>query len=60
MRRTPTLPPSGQEIEQMRAEGRFTAADDAALKAGDEAAAQTEAIASGLEQAAVCMMGRLA
>lgn len=56
----PDLAAIRAEIEQMRAEGRFTAADEAALKAGDEAAAQTEAIASGLEQAAVCMMGRLA
>lgn len=49
-----------QELDQMRADGRLTAADEAILRAGDEAAAEGEAVAKGLAQAAVCMMGRAA
>ncbi|CAB4127162.1 hypothetical protein UFOVP78_56 [uncultured Caudovirales phage] len=56
----PELTAAMGEVEQMRAEGRFTPADEAALKVGDEAAAEAEAIAKGLEEAAVCMMARMA
>jgi hypothetical protein len=56
----PEMEAIAAEIEEARQAGRITAADDAALRAGDDAAAEIEAQANGLEQAAVCMLARAA
>lgn len=56
----PEMEAIAAEIEEARRAGRITAADDAELRAGDDAAAEIEAQANGLEQAAVCMLGRAA
>lgn len=56
----PILAAAMREIEAMRADGRFTDADEAVLRAGDEVAAETIGVAKGLEEAAVCMIQRAA
>jgi hypothetical protein len=48
------------QIEALRADGRLTDADMAALRAADEAAAEMEAVANGLEQAGACLLRNLA
>jgi hypothetical protein len=48
------------QIEALRAEGRLTDADMATLRAADEAAAEMEAVANGLEQAGACLLRNLA
>lgn len=52
----PELQAALAQIEAMRAEGRLGAADDAVLRAGDEQAAELEAVANGLEGAAACAL----
>jgi len=52
----PELQAALRDIEQLRAEGRLTAGDEAILRAGDEEAAQLNAAARGLEEAAVCSL----
>lgn len=48
------------QIQALRAEGRLGAADDAVLRAGDDAAAELDAVANGLEGAAACMLRNVA
>lgn len=48
------------QIESLRAEGRLTDADLGALRAADEAAAEMDAVANGLEQAGACLLRNLA
>lgn len=45
-----------RQIQALRAEGRLNAADDAVLRAGDDQAAELEAVANGLEEAAACSL----
>lgn len=48
--------PEAAQLEAMRAEGRLTAADEATLRAGDEAAAELQGVAKGLKEAAECLL----
>jgi hypothetical protein len=59
-RATAEADPAMAAVEAMRAEGRLTEADEAILRAGDEAAAELEAAARGLTEAGECLLRNLA
>lgn len=52
----PQLAAATREIEAMRAEGRFSPADDAILKAANDAADEIDALARGMEEAGACAL----
>ena len=52
----PELAAALRQIDALRAEGRLGAGDDAVLRAGDEQAAELDAVANGLEEAAACSL----
>jgi hypothetical protein len=56
----PDLAVALRTVDALRAEGRLNAADEAALRAGDDAAAETESLARGLEEAGACLLRRAA
>lgn len=56
----PDLAAALRQIEALRAEGRLNDLDAATLRAGDEQAAELEAVANGLEEAAACSLRNVA
>lgn len=56
----PEAAQAAAELRAMRADGRLTAEDEAILRSGEGAAQEIEALAKGMEQAAVCMAMRVA